>query len=156
VARGNRERIYDAERDAGLCNGPGATLEGVQAWFDWAVKTKFWKDNSTVRHVRAKYPVVGKMSGAYKFSGEGERRIAEVEFGVWSLAEGTVMHESTHLMKNLYREGADDEQDHGPAFASMYLRVVKRYMGAGWAASLEKEFIKHEVKYDANWEEVKE
>jgi hypothetical protein len=152
--KSNRWRIYQAEADAGLNSGPGAPVEGVQAWFDWAIKTKWWQANSAVWHARVIYPSVGKMSGVIKFSGEGERRVAEIHFGVWSMSAGGTMHEATHLMKGLYREGSDDDQDHLSAFATMYLRVIKRYMSKDWAHKLEHEFLEHEVDFDHAWEKL--
>jgi hypothetical protein len=152
--KGNRERIYDAEIEAGLTVGPGATPEGMQAWLDWVARSKFWQENSSVRHFKVVYPSMGKMSGIVKFSGEGERRVAEVHYRPFSMSEGGACHEITHITKNLYREGTsveDMERDHGPAFATMYLRVVKRYISAGTARRLEKAYIKHKVNYDAGW-----
>jgi len=152
TARGNRYKIYNAEQRAGLNSGPGATPEGMQAWLDWVATTKFWKENSSVRHFRVKYPAhPGGMSGATKFMGEGERRIAEIAFGPFSMSLGRACHEATHLTKGLYREGNDDEQDHGSAFATMYLRVVKRYMDMESALDLEAAFNYFKVVYDKNW-----
>jgi hypothetical protein len=151
---GNRERIYRAEKEAGLTSGPGATLDGMQAWLDWVARTKFWGEVSSVKHFKAKYPVVGQMSGAWKFSGEGERRVAEISYGPFSMSHGGACHEITHLTKGLFHEGTDVaamERDHGPAFANMYLRIVKRYISADDARTLERAFIKHKVKFDANW-----
>jgi hypothetical protein len=151
MAKSNRWKIYDAERDAGLNGGPGGTLEGVQAWYDWAIKTKWWREHSVVRHVRVIYPSVGKMSGVIKFFGEGERRVAEVHYGVWSMSEGGTMHEATHMMKGLLISGADDDRDHLQAFATMYLRVVKRYMGKWSADKLAEQFLIHKVDWDREW-----
>jgi hypothetical protein len=151
---GNRDRIYKAEKAAGLTGGPGATPEGMQAWLDWVARTKFWQEVSSVRHFKVKYPVVGQMSGAWKFSGEGERRVAEISYGPFSLSHGGGCHEITHLTKNLFHEGTDQaamERDHGVAFATMYLRIVKRYMSADDARVLAAAFLDYGVKFDASW-----
>lgn len=148
MSKGNRYRIYEAETGIGEL---WTTPEGMQAWMDWVVNTKFWKDNSTVRHIKVKYPVVGPMSGAYKFSGEGERRVAEISFGAFSLCLMTACHEITHLTKNLYREESTNEQDHGRAFATMELRVVKRYIDVRTAQELAAAFKDHGVDFDEDW-----
>ena len=150
--KGNRFRIYDAEADSDITD-LWTTPEGMQEWMDWVTRTKFWRENSSVRHIKVQFPVVGAMSGAYKFTDEGERRVAEISFGPFSLCLLTAVHELTHLTKNLYREGVSNEQDHGPAFATMELRVVKRYISAKEARLLEMSFVKHGVKFDANWNE---
>ena len=148
--KGNRYRIYDAEADSGITD-LWTTPEGMQAWMDWVGTTKFWKENSSVRHIKVRYPIVGPMSGAFKFTDEGERRVAEISLGAFSLCLLTAVHELTHLTKNLYREGVTNEQDHGPAFASMELRMVRRYLSAKEALLLEKSFDRHRVKFDINW-----
>ena len=148
MAKGNRYRIYEAEADIGEL---WTTPEGMQVWMDWVCRTKWWRDNSSVRHIKVKYPTVGQMSGAHKFTGEGERRIAEISFGAFSLCLMTACHEITHLTKNLYREESTHEWDHGRAFASMELRVVKRYIDAKTAKGLEASFLDHGVDYDPAW-----
>ena len=146
--KGNRYRIYEAEEGIGEL---WTTPDGMQAWMDWVCGTKFWEDNSTVRHIKVKYPIVGPMWGAFKFTAEGERRVAEISFGAFSLCLMTACHEITHLTKNLYWEESTNERDHGRAFATMELRVVKRYINARAAKELEASFKTHKVDFDPNW-----
>jgi hypothetical protein len=147
-----RYRLYEAEDASGI-GELWTTPDGMQAWLDWVARTKFWRENSSVRHFKVRYPVPGQMSGARKFTGEGERRVAEISFGPFSLCMLTALHEITHLTKNLYSEGFDDEQDHGRAFATMELRIVKRYLSAESAAKLADKFTEYGVEFDPAWRE---
>lgn len=147
-----RYRLYEAE-DASEVGDLWTTAEGMQAWLDWVVRTKFWRENSSVRHIKIRYPVTGQMSGARKFTGEGERRVAEISFGPFSLCMLTALHEITHLTKNLYSESFDQEQDHGRAFVTMELKVVKRYLSAEQAQILADKFAEMGVEFDPTWRE---
>jgi len=133
-----RYKIYKIEEDY---NPPSTTPEAMQMWFDWVVKTKFWRDRSKVKHVKVVFPVVGKMSGATK---DGPH-LAKIDFGVFSLNQLSACHELAHILT--WDAEADDEGDHGPRFVGMYLETVKRFYGAEQAKLLQKDFDEKGVKY---------
>ena len=134
-----RYKIYKIENNLTAC---WTTPEAMQAWFDWIVKTKWWKERSKIKHVKVIFPVVGKMSGAFKEA----PHLARIEFGVFSLCQQTACHELAHVLA-WPGDDTTPEEDHGPKFVAMYLQVVKRFMSAEEAKLLQREFDDRGVKY---------
>jgi hypothetical protein len=134
-----RYKIYKIEN--ANFNVNNTTPEGMQAWFDWICRTKWWKDRSKIKHVQVVFPVVGKMSGAVKLG----PHLAKVEFGPFSLCQLTGCHELGHVLT--WDAEADDEEDHGPRFVGAYLSLVRRYIDANMANALIEEFDEAGVKY---------
>jgi len=126
-----RYRIYSFEDEQA---DDYTTPDGMQAWFDWVVRTKFWRDRSKVKHVAVGFPVTGGMSGAKKLA----PHLARIDFGVFSLCRRTACHELAHILT--WDADADAEEDHGPRFAGAYIAVVRRFISAQEAARMEKEF----------------
>lgn len=137
-----RYKIYGVENEY---NPNNTTPDGMQAWYDWICRTKWWKDRSKIKHVQVVFPVVGKMSGAVKLG----PHLAKVEFGPFSLCQLTGCHELGHILT--WDANADQEEDHGPRFVSAYLSVVKRYIGVETANALAEDFDEKGVIYSA-WE----
>jgi hypothetical protein len=133
-----RKKIYKIED---LMSADNTTPEGMQAWFDWVVKRKWWMAMSDVAHVRCVFPVVGKMSGAFKEADNWAR----IEFGVFSLCRQTACHELAHIL--MWRPRGDVECDHDEQFAGMYLFVVKKLIGAESAKELARKFKEKGVKW---------
>jgi len=134
-----RYKIYESE-DA--LDDAWTTPEGMQAWLDWVVKTKFWKERSKVKHIRVVYPVVGAMSGAIKET----PHLACIQFGAFSLTMITACHEISHIL-TWPGDDSTPEEDHGPKFAAMVLEVCKRYISVKIAKKLQKQFDDRGVKY---------
>lgn len=134
-----RYKLYASEE---ALDDTWTTPEGMQAWFDWVVKTKFWKERSKVKHVQVVFPVVGAMSGAYK---DGPH-LARIEFGVFSLTMITACHELAHIL-TWPGDDSTPEEDHGPRFAAMMLAVCKRYITVALAKKLQAQYDKRKIKY---------
>ena len=60
----------------------------------------------------------------------------------WALNRHTILHEMAHV-------GAGQSKRHGPAFASLYLKLVRRFIGPEWARMLRASFIHNRVKFRA-------
>jgi hypothetical protein len=138
-----RKKLYDCE-DAVWPEYGTPTPEAAQGWYDWVARTKWWRDHSSVKHIRIKYPVFGKFSGIVL-----EDNVAVVEFGPFSLVKECLLHELGHVLD--YHEGTGEaamERDHNPKFAGILLALVRRYMSAGEADELQKEFEARKVRWD--------
>lgn len=134
-----RYKIYDAEREL-----PGvyfSSFEAAQGWLDWVCRTKWWKEHSTIRHIKLIYPTYF-MSGATKLDDKN----AEISVYAYSLDAITMCHELSHLV--YWVPGNDQEKDHNPKFAGVYLAVVKRFMSKRWMERLQKEFEDYGVKWE--------
>ena len=130
-----RYKLYSAEFSVWPWEG-SCTPDAAQGWYDWVVKTKWWRDHSEVHHFKVRYPVFGKLSGIVL---EGD--IAIVEFGPFSLVRPRMVHELGHVLD--YHPGTsieDMERDHDPKFAGILLALVRRYIDADDALRLEKQF----------------
>lgn len=68
---------------------------------------------------------------------------------LWARKEIVVIHELIHSMV-ISKYGYYKVPDHGVEFTSMYLEVVKRFMGPEFALLLESSFDDHRVKYSVN------
>lgn len=133
-----RKKIYDIDDTT---PGDYTTPEAMQAWFDWIVKRPWWRKMTDVVHVRCVFPVVGKMSGAFKEADYWAR----IEFGVFSLCRHTACHELAHIL--MWRPRGDAECDHDEYFAGMYLFVTKKLIGAPAAKILQTRFEKAGIKW---------
>lgn len=134
-----RYKIYAAED---IMEDVYTTPEGMQTWFDWIVKTKWWRDRSKVKHIKVVFPVTGAMSGAVK----NAPHLATISFGVFSLSHMTACHELAHILA-WPGDDTTSEEDHSPHYAGTYLSVVQRYVSAKAAKKLRAEFDKRGVKY---------
>lgn len=132
------QKIYDLEDSYSSDN---TTPEAMQAWIDWILRTKWWRDRSKIRHVRVVFPVVGKKSGAFR----EEATWARIEFGVFSLCRQTACHELAHILT--WNEDGDDEEDHDDIFAGMYLSLCRRFISAKWGEKMEKDFDEEDIKH---------
>jgi hypothetical protein len=137
-----RYKIYAADEQMA---DVWATPDGMQAWLDWVVKTKWWRDRTKIKHVKVNYPSPGKMSGAVK---DGPH-LARIDFGPFSLTQLTACHELAHVLT--WDAEADPEGDHGPRFAGMFLAVCHRYISAQFSRKLAAAFDAKGVSYSA-WE----
>ena len=139
MAKGNRYRIYKAEQalDKLYFSSPDA----AQGWLDWVGRTKWWKQHSTIRHIRLNYPTY-HMSGAIKLDEKNGR----LDIYATSLEAATLCHESSHLI--VWYPGNNPEKDHNAVFAGVYLAVVKRYMGVVCMAKLLEAFEEEGVKWE--------
>jgi len=137
-----RHKVYGSE-DAVWPEYGSPTPEAAQGFYDWISRTKWWRTHSDVRHMRVRYPVFGSLSGIVM---DGD--VAVISFGPFSLTKPCMIHELGHVLD--YHPGtsaAAMERDHDPKFAGILLALVRRYMSAGEADRLEKEFTSRSVKW---------
>jgi len=132
------QKIYDLEN---AYSSDNTTPEAMQAWIDWILRTKWWRDRSKIRHIRVVFPIVGKKSGAYR----EEATWARIEFGVFSLSRQTACHELSHILA--WNEEGDDEEDHDDIFAGMYLSLCRRFISAEWSGKMETDFDEKGIKH---------
>ena len=138
MARGNRFRIYDAERN--LDRLYFSSTEAAQGWLNWVCRTKWWKQHTTIKHVDLLYPTFS-MSGSEKV----DDSLGRIEVYATSLEVLTLCHELAHLIDWRPRTNSQ-ERCHDAQFAGVCLSVVKRYMGAKWALKLAEYYEAEGVK----------
>jgi hypothetical protein len=137
-----RHKLYDSENDVWPEYGT-PTPDAAQGWYDWITRTKWWRDRSTVKHIRLKYPIFGKLSGIVL-----EDNVAVVEFSPFSLTKECLLHELGHVLD--YHPGTSEaamERDHNPTFAGILLALVGRYMSADEAKKLAAAYEARGVKW---------
>jgi hypothetical protein len=140
MAKGNRYRIYDAERSPNRMYF--TTTDAAQGWLNWVCRTKWWKERTTIKHIDLQYPSYS-MSGSTKI----DDTLAKVEIYCYSLDVLTLCHEITHLI-DWRPKTLSQEKCHDARFAGIELLVVKRYMGLWWYNELLRSFEKEGVKFD--------
>ena len=138
MAKGNRYRIYKAERC--LDKLYFSSADAAQGYLDWVCRTKWWREHTTIRHIRLIYPTY-HMSGAIKLDDKN----AELSIYATSLDAATLCHEMSHLIA--WYPGTNAERDHNATFAGVYLEVVKRYMGVVCKEELIESFEEQGVKW---------
>jgi hypothetical protein len=80
--------------------------------------------------------------------GGGWANHAEISLGGWARCEWVILHEMAHTaVTRIY--GLNTVPWHGWEFASIYLRMVSRFMGSEAAAKLKAEFKAKRVKHTA-------
>lgn len=135
-----RYRLYGAEMNATQPWRWFGSPQAAQLWIDAKVRTKFWRKNSDVRHVKLIYPYMGKMSGAHK-----DGKVGTIDVLPESLAVPTIIHELAHLAA--WVPGNNAERDHGPRYAAMLIECYRHFDCAATADKLIAEFDEKGVKY---------
>jgi hypothetical protein len=130
-----RQRLYDAERDAFGRTADGYTVEQMQALIDK------WRSSKTLckRYPRAKLPVKvtdgrSRRRGAYSYGKIAMPRAAR--------SKRYLLHELAH---HLVIEGPA----HGWQYAECYLYLVRVFMGRSAEEALKREFKAHRVRFRA-------
>lgn len=137
-----RYRLYRAEDEATKADRSWfGSAEAAQMWLDRAIRRKWWRKHSDIRHVRLVYPYAGGMSGALK-----EGNVLTVSIRPESLNTATLVHELAHGLA--WVPGHDSEKDHGKRFAGALIALYGLLEGAEIGRAVQQAFDEAGVKYD--------
>jgi len=137
-----RYRLYAAEDEATKADRCWfASAEAAQMWLDRAIRRKWWRKHSDIRHVRLAYPYAGGMSGATK-----EGPVLTICVRPESLNTATLVHELTHGL--VWLPGNDSERDHGKRFAGALIALYRLLEGVAIGHAVEDAFDEAGVQYE--------
>jgi putative metallohydrolase (TIGR04338 family) len=131
--------VYKAEWDAfGAFLGFFTDTADAQAYIDYIVKSKWWRNRSAVTNITVEY---GRNQGKWCYGYRISPTEGKIELLRARLCEGFILHELAHILT----VGA--KYDHGPAFCAKLLEVIERWVSPHTAADLRHAFDKYEVDY---------
>lgn len=157
-----RQKVYNAERV--LDHSPStlehdrrerlsptvyrtyASQETCQAFVDRVVRSRFWgsmlaKTTRSWLNGPPRKVTVGPGKGHRKATAYG---LSHIELPIWARKDWVILHELAHCLTDaMYARTAP----HGREFCSVYLKLVKRFLGDEWAEKLKESFREHRVKW---------
>jgi len=137
-----RYKLYEAEESAMRATREWfGGAEAAQMWLDKAVRRKWWRKASAVRHVKLVYPYAGGMSGATL-----EGAVLTICVRPESLNTVTLIHELAHGLA--WVPGHDSEKDHGKRYAGALIECYRHFDCAAAAVAIEDAFDEAGVKYE--------
>lgn len=137
-----RYKLYAAEDRATKADRCWfGSAEAAQLWLDKAIRRKWWRKRSDIRHVKLVYPYAGGMSGATK-----EGAVLTICVRPESLNTSTLVHELAHGLA--WNPKANSEQDHGKAYAGVLIDAYRHLDCAATAEAVAEAFDDAGVKYD--------
>jgi len=137
-----RYRLYAAEDKATKADRCWfGSAEAAQMWLDRAVRRKWWRKTSDIRHVKLVYPYAGGMSGATK-----EGVVLTICVRPESLNSSTLVHELAHGLA--WHPTGDSEQDHGKKYARALIECYRHLDSAAMAEAVQNAFDDAGVQYE--------
>lgn len=126
-----RARLYRAEPPTVV---EFTTLAKAVVFIQRVVQSRWWKSHAIGPWAHAAITV---MAGQGTYAQRNH-----IVLAYWALNRHTILHELAHV-------AAGGAARHGPNFASMYLKLVRRFIGPEWARMLRESFIRNRVKFRA-------
>jgi len=143
-----RRRLYTAEDEATRPWRWFASPQAAEFWLDAAIKRKWYRKHSPIRHVKLCYPCKGNMA-----SGVIEGNVLTINVPAPALHMALLIHELTHPIVGVTKgdKPEDHERDHGKRFAGALIEAYRHLDCAATADDLTAEFDERGVQ----WEEFK-
>ncbi len=134
-----RSKVYKAQR---VIDGKSFfnSVPKTQAYVDKITRSVWWKKQHRgyIKTVKVKDGRRRKRASAY-----GANTIVMPS---WSRYEMVILHELAHCIVHSY-DAPEIEAGHGRLYASLFLKIVKRFMGKWEHDQLKASFKRHRVKY---------
>lgn len=152
VRDSQRARVYKAERAAGFdaMGQEFQTVEECQKFVNKVTGSAFWRTvyagPTGLFLSEGKVLVQGRNVVVKDGRGSPHGRAGryEIDLPRWSRNRWVILHELAHVARPTAREGA---AAHGREFCSIYLKLVKRFIGEAQAIALRQQFVAHHVRF---------
>lgn len=108
-----------------------ASREACQDYVNRVTRSKLWEAGSVV------------VGSGKRFRKAVARGTGQIELPIWARNEWTILHELAHCLTTAKFKNV---ADHGREFCSVYIKLVKRFLGPQWAKKLKDSFREHRVK----------
>jgi putative metallohydrolase (TIGR04338 family) len=131
-----KSKVYTSERTVSYSK-KFETMDEVNAYVARIVRSAFWKKMKGAHYIHVK-------------DGRGLRNAYAYDWGTialpkWARHEVVILHELSHTLVNF--DNYNNVPSHGREFASMFLKLVKRYMGKQSHDELKRAFKTNHVHY---------
>ena len=135
-----RGKVYKAERDLPEVEQNGMNIHEVRAWVDKIMRSRWMKSRYPQAYCVGMVDVKDGRGATWARGG-----YLYIKIPRWARSEFIVLHELSHTI--VARTKSKPVASHGREFCSIFLALVRRWMGSEVANRLKAAFKEHRVKY---------